>query len=975
MPKEIVSVVEVDEIDEGCGEEITPGGGGTFLSDAILKPRIVWMDGFGAGKYQAIGNVDLTQTANINYAESRYRFTSEPSSTVTLDSPFGAFGYRDKIKSWLHSQTGGRGGGFITSNNASASTVGNWQMIPFPADNTSRGGGIVIGLDLLSVPLTSPLYILNFSSVNSGPSGASIILVAINTNYTVSILHAGVPIATSTITVPITGPCSIEIGLFLNTWTSSIPQSNGFIYARLYTATTPDTGIELIRILNIQTSSSNVDTIGGIAFGSDTRGSPAIGNGIPGIRVDGLVAYDGMGSIKKYLYDTRVGSVIVSGNGTFSQSTVSFLSLTHGVAAPLSYQNVQHLVEASPYVAPTYNTFLNAQKDSYTIPPIKPEAVDVLAISIFTNKLQWQFEQFSPGADAISEATQEGNSGAKAGYIDNGTLFVDTIDLATNSHQNVVSDFVWLSLGCAFIKELSPATSTKFSAAILSILQPVYVSDNPAVSMVSLFGVDYVYRETIIIDEEHPPFPPVVDFIHVPSANDHTWTLVDASVDWDGAIDGTSHTWDFGDGSAIVTGVASTAHTYVPGSYTIIHTAKDNDGLIGTKTFAIVVPNDLPIANFSFAANPGDPTGYTIDLTDSSTDSDGTIVAWDWDFGDGSPHSNLQNPSHTYPLGTYTTKLIVTDNSGGQDSVQQDIFAPIITVVDCPLSAAFLADTAFVQGDDYNGGNPPLPAYADTAAYESYYTGVNFREAYDSAFAGASDGINYVMDTVYTFNGHKTLKMGFGKPAATSYFGGSWNTVFTDDGDPTEVYYTAAPFGPLAQWFWLRMKGDSGVMSDAGATTAFTGLGLMEINGSNFEVAVMNRQGRIKVDITHCLAFHGAFSTDTFDIAPDSDLLGDGQMHDLLVLVEGDNPATTLHVRVWLGVACAMTGVSPIMNQTLTAQSHSVANDNKGLAMNSIMSWFDPVFTPSGALKYINVGGWMTVPLATEANPAGVALV
>lgn len=981
MPKETVVVNEPIEIDEGCGEELNPGGG-AFLSDAILKPRIVWMDGFGAGKYQAIGNVDLTQVANISYAESRYRFTSEPLSTVNLNPvdinpPTGSFGYRDKIKSWLHSQTGGRGGGYITTNNVGASTTGNWQMIPFPTDNTSRGGGIVIGADLLGIPLTNPLYLLNFASVNSSPSGPDIITVAINTNYTVSILHINSPLATSTITVPITGPFSIEVGLFLNTWTGGVPQPNGFIYARLYAPTTLNTGTELVRILNIQTSSSNVDTVGGIAFGSDTRGTAAIGNGIPGIRIDGVVAYDGMGSIKKYLYDTRVGSVLAFANGTFAQSTISFLGLTHGVATPLSYQNVQNLIEVSPYTAPTYNTFLNGQKDAYKIAPIKPEAVDVLAISIFANKLKWQFAQFSPGADALSESAQAAGAGAKAGYIDNGTSFVDTIDIATNSHQNVVSDFVWDAIGCAFIKELSPATSTKFSAAVLSILQIMYVSDNPSVSMVSLMGLDYVYRETIIIDEEHPPFPPVVDFVSVLSNNNHTYAVTDASVDWDGTIDGTSHTWDFGDGSAVVIGVASTSHTYVPGNYTIIHTAKDNDGLLGTKTLAIVVPNNLPVANFSFAVNLGDITGQTIDFTDSSTDSDGTIVAWDWDFGDGSAHSALQNPTHVYAApGTCTVTLKVTDNSGGQDQVSDTVTTPIIVIPDCGLSAAFLANTAFVQGDDYNGGNPPLPAYANTAAYQGYYLGTSvFREAYDSAFSGASDGTNYIIDAVNTFNGHKTVKMGYGKPAATSYFGGSWNTVFTDDADPTEVYYTAAPFGPLAQWFWLRLKADAGVMSDAGAVSAFTGLGLIEINGRNFEVAVMNRQGHIKVDISHCTVLHGAFTTDTFDLGLDSVIFGSGNMNDLLVLVEGDNPATTLHVRVWIGTACSMAGVSPVLNQTLAAFSHSIAGDSTALAMDRAVSWLDPVFTPSGALKYINVAGWMTVPLATEANPAGVALV
>jgi len=47
-----------------------------------------------------------------------------------------------------------------------------------------------------------------------------------------------------------------------------------------------------------------------------------------------------------------------------------------------------------------------------------------------------------------------------------------------------------------------------------------------------------------------------------------------------------------------------------------------------------------------------------------SSDPDGTIASWRWDFGDGT-HSTWANPSHTYTTkGTYNAKLTVTDNLG-----------------------------------------------------------------------------------------------------------------------------------------------------------------------------------------------------------------------------------------------------------------------------------------------------------------------
>ena len=69
--------------------------------------------------------------------------------------------------------------------------------------------------------------------------------------------------------------------------------------------------------------------------------------------------------------------------------------------------------------------------------------------------------------------------------------------------------------------------------------------------------------------------------------------------------------------------------------------------------------NQPPVANFSFTTS-----GLVANFTDSSTDSDGTIVSRAWTFGDGGT-STATNPSHTYAAaGTYSVSLTVTDNGG-----------------------------------------------------------------------------------------------------------------------------------------------------------------------------------------------------------------------------------------------------------------------------------------------------------------------
>jgi serine protease len=79
-------------------------------------------------------------------------------------------------------------------------------------------------------------------------------------------------------------------------------------------------------------------------------------------------------------------------------------------------------------------------------------------------------------------------------------------------------------------------------------------------------------------------------------------------------------------------------------------------------------PNVPPVANFSDTIS-----GLTVNFTDSSTDSDGTIASRSWNFGDSST-STATNPSHTYAAaGTYSVALTVTDNSGATNTKTQSV--------------------------------------------------------------------------------------------------------------------------------------------------------------------------------------------------------------------------------------------------------------------------------------------------------------
>jgi len=80
-------------------------------------------------------------------------------------------------------------------------------------------------------------------------------------------------------------------------------------------------------------------------------------------------------------------------------------------------------------------------------------------------------------------------------------------------------------------------------------------------------------------------------------------------------------------------------------------------------------PVSAPVADFAYA--PGCAiAGSVIAFTDASTD-DGAVVAWAWDFGDGSTSSE-QHPSHRFAsCDSYTVTLRVTDDGGATDETSQ----------------------------------------------------------------------------------------------------------------------------------------------------------------------------------------------------------------------------------------------------------------------------------------------------------------
>jgi pseudomonalisin len=227
-----------------------------------------------------------------------------------------------------------------------------------------------------------------------------------------------------------------------------------------------------------------------------------------------------------------------------------------------------------------------------------------------------------------------------------------------------------------------------------------------------------------------------------------TVSFTNTSTDTGGTI--TSYAWNFGDGSTSTS--ASPSHTYsAAGTYTVTLEVTDSTGATNTKTGTVTVSSSAtgkPVSSFTDSVS-----GLTVNFTNTSTDTGGTISSYAWNFGDGST-STSASPSHTYTsAGTYTVTLQVTDNTGASNSSSQSVTVSSSSsgVFSNTTPVAITGDNWAVSSIAVSGQATNAPSNLQVSANLSYNGSAGKLEVYIVAPNG-----DYAELPVQTTNGNNT---------------------------------------------------------------------------------------------------------------------------------------------------------------------------------------------------------------------------
>jgi len=171
---------------------------------------------------------------------------------------------------------------------------------------------------------------------------------------------------------------------------------------------------------------------------------------------------------------------------------------------------------------------------------------------------------------------------------------------------------------------------------------------------------------------------------------------------------------------------------------------------IATVYINVTAINDIPVANFSFT--PSNPTNLdTIQFTDLSSDLDGFITNYTWNFGDGAI-SYEKNPEYRYVNdGTYNITLLIADDDGATNTTSKQL---TISKIQYTLTASVEpGDAGYIELNPVGG----IYAYGTVVTITAYVTeGYEFHY-WSGNISGDNPTVQIIMDSNKTIIAHFTI--------------------------------------------------------------------------------------------------------------------------------------------------------------------------------------------------------------------------
>ena len=227
------------------------------------------------------------------------------------------------------------------------------------------------------------------------------------------------------------------------------------------------------------------------------------------------------------------------------------------------------------------------------------------------------------------------------------------------------------------------------------------------------------------------------------------------------------------------------------------------------------LPNKAPTASFT-----SNVTGLSVAFNGgASTDSDGTIASYSWNYGDGSPADTGATPTHVYAAaGSYPVTLTVRDNAGATGTSTAQVVAThaaptaAFTSSASGLTASFDATTSttsdaatitayswdFGDGSPAGAGSKPNHGYSQTGTYSVKLTVTDSKGATGTKTASVT-ATHAAPTAAFTFT-TANLTASFNASTSTATDGAAITGYSWDFGDgspagtgatPTHTYATA----------------------------------------------------------------------------------------------------------------------------------------------------------------------------------------